>query len=245
MDEDGSTTLAALTFYKRAKALYDANYEDDRITIVQALVLMGWYWEGPEDVTKNVFYWSRVATIVAQGSGMYRSVEESQLNVADKRLWKRIWWTIFTLDRSVAIALGRPMHINIDDSNVEMVCEEDFIEDDDPNNEFSQDPVHVHFFLQYVKLCEIMGLVLSQQYSVASKAQRQNPIDLMRSDIALADWFQNCPKEIHWEMPRHHFWSALLHSHYYTTLCLLHRAHTPLATGHTGESSYPSRNIAV
>ena len=31
-----------------AKALYDANYEDDRVTIVQALVLMGWYWEGPE-----------------------------------------------------------------------------------------------------------------------------------------------------------------------------------------------------
>lgn len=91
MDANGSTTPAAMTFYKRAKALYDANYEDDRITIVQALILMGWYWEGPEgknrdrgdivtharsdlaaDVTKNVFYWSRVAVIVAQGSGMHR-----------------------------------------------------------------------------------------------------------------------------------------------------------------------------
>jgi hypothetical protein len=58
---------------------------------VQALLLMGWYWEGPEgkhqylalfvdawpsdialDVTKNVFYWTRVAGIVAQGSGMHR-----------------------------------------------------------------------------------------------------------------------------------------------------------------------------
>lgn len=48
MDQSGSTTSAAMTFYKRAKALYDANYEDDRVTIVQALTLMGWYWEGPE-----------------------------------------------------------------------------------------------------------------------------------------------------------------------------------------------------
>ena len=48
MDANGSTTPAAMTFYKRAKALFDANYEDDRITIVQSLVLMGWYWEGPE-----------------------------------------------------------------------------------------------------------------------------------------------------------------------------------------------------
>lgn len=250
MDANGSTTPAALTFYKRAKALYDANYEDDRVTIVQALVLMGWYWEGPEDVTKNVFYWSRVATIVAQGSGMHRSVEGSQLSKADKRLWKRIWWTLFTRDRSVAVALGRPVHINTDDSDVEMVSEEDFIEDDSGEPpEFPADPLHIQFFLQYVKLCEIMGLVLSQQYSVASKARRQNAIDLTHSDMALADWLQNCPKEIYWESSRHHFWSALLHSNYYTTLCLLHRAHMPPATnqrggGYLDEPSYPSRNIA-
>ncbi|KAI8630583.1 fungal-specific transcription factor domain-containing protein [Xylariaceae sp. FL1651] len=250
MDANGSTTPAALTFYKRAKALYDANYEDDRVTIVQSLLLMGWYWEGPEDVTKNVFYWSRVAIIVAQGSGMHRSVEGSQLSKADKRLWKRIWWTLFTRDRSVAVALGRPVNINLDDCDVEMLTEDDFIEDEPDNaSGFAPDPIHVNFFLQYVKLCEIMGLVLSQQYSVASRGRRQNAIDLTHSDMALADWLQNCPKIVYWEMPRHHFWSALLHSNYYTTLCLLHRAHMPPNSNSSqprfpDDSSYPSRNIA-
>lgn len=51
MDVNGSTTAAAMTFFKRAKALFDANYEDDRVTIVQSLVLMGWYWEGPEGLS--------------------------------------------------------------------------------------------------------------------------------------------------------------------------------------------------
>ncbi|KFA49556.1 hypothetical protein S40293_02888 [Stachybotrys chartarum IBT 40293] len=247
MDANGSTTPAALTFYKRAKALYDASYEDDRVTIVQSLLLMGWYWEGPEDVTKNVFYWTRVATIVAQGSGMHRSVEQSQLSKSDKRLWKRIWWTLFTRDRSVAVALGRPVHINLDDSDVEMLIDEDFIEDDDDrSSQYPPDPIHVQFFLQYVKLCEIMGLVLSQQYSVASKGRQRNAIDLTHSDMALADWLQNCPKIVYWEVPRHHFWSALLHSNYYTTLCLLHRAHMPPngSSRFPEESPYPSRNIA-
>ncbi|EAU37205.1 cutinase transcription factor 1 alpha [Aspergillus terreus NIH2624] len=195
MDANGSTTPAAMTFYKRAKALYDANYEDDRVTIVQALVLLGWYWEGPEDVTKNVFYWTRVAMVVAQGSGMHRSVESSQLSKPDKRLWKRIWWTLFTRDRSVAVALGRPIGINTDDSDVGMLTEDDFIEDEiDIAAEYPPDPVHVQFFLQYVKLCEIMGLVLSQQYSVASKSRRMNAMDLTHSDMALADWLQNCPQ---------------------------------------------------
>ncbi|PNY23986.1 Cutinase transcription factor 1 alpha [Tolypocladium capitatum] len=241
MDANGSTTPAALTFYKRAKALYDSNYEDDRVTIVQSLLLLGWYWEGPEDVTNNVFYWSRVATIVAQGSGMHRSVERSQLSRLDKRLWKRIWWTLFTRDRSVAMGLGRPVQINLDDSDVEMLTEDDFVEDEaDRAGEFPPDPVHVQFFLHYVKLCEIMGLVLSQQYSVASKGRQRNAIDLTHSDMALADWLQNCPKNVYWEVPRHHFWSALLHANYYTILCLLHRAHMRFPD----DSSYPSRNIA-
>ncbi|KAF7591076.1 Transcriptional activator of fatty acid utilization [Aspergillus hancockii] len=250
MDANGSTTPAAMTFYKRAKALYDANYEDDRVTIVQALVLLGWYWEGPEDVTKNVFYWTRVAMVVAQGSGMHRSVESSQLSKPDKRLWKRIWWTLFTRDRSVAVALGRPIGINTDDSDVGMLTEDDFIEDEiDIAAEHPPDPVHVQFFLQYVKLCEIMGLVLSQQYSVAAKSRRMNAMDLTHSDMALADWLQNCPKEVCWQRQNHHFWAALLHANYYTTLCLLHRAHMPPASSapssyRVEEMAYPSRTIA-
>ena len=107
------------------------------------------------------------------------------------------------------------MNINTDDTDVEMLVEDDFIEDEtDSVAEYPPDPTHVQFFLQYVKLCEIMGLVLSQQYSVASKARRMNAIDLTHSDMALADWLQNCPKEVYWERPRHHFWAALLHSNY-------------------------------
>jgi hypothetical protein len=254
MDSSGSTTPAAMTFYKRAKALFDANFEDDRVTIVQALILMGWYWEGPEDVTKNVFYWTRVAIVVAQGSGMHRSVEGSQLSRSDKRLWKRIWWTLYSRDRSVAVALGRPVAIDPEDSDVEMVSEDDFIDDEtDHAAEFPPDPVHVQFFINYVKLSEIMGLVLSQQYSVASKHRRANAIDLTHSDMALADWLQHCPPEVQWDRTRHHFWAALLHSNYYTTLCLLHRAHMPPAGSPKstnldgfgeGEHAYPSRNIA-
>lgn len=204
--------------------------------------------------------------VVAQGSGMHRryvvlycslnssnllySVETSQLSKPDKRLWKRIWWTLFTRDRSVAVALGRPIGINTEDSDVEMLTEDDFIEDElDIAAEYPPDPVHVQFFLQYVKLCEIMGLVLSQQYSVASKSRRMNAMDLTHSDMALADWLQNCPKEVCWQRSRHHFWAALLHSNYYTTLCLLHRAHMPPASSapnsyRVEEMAYPSRTIA-
>lgn len=71
-DADGSTTAVALTFYKRCKALYDSNIEDDRVTVVQALILMAWWWDTNSEHIKNVFYWTRVAITVAHGSGMHR-----------------------------------------------------------------------------------------------------------------------------------------------------------------------------
>jgi len=105
--------------------------------------------------------------------------------------------------------------INPDDSDVEMVSDEDFVEDEpDRPSEYPPNQVHVQFFLNYVRLTEIMGLVLSQQYSVASKFRRTNAIDLTHSDMALADWLQHCPKEVYWERPRHHFWAAVLHANY-------------------------------
>ena len=206
LDSNGSTIPAATLFYQRAKALYDADYEEDRVTLVQALILMGWYWEDPGRVPKNVFYWNGLAATVAQGCGMHRSTKQSRLSVADQRLWTRIWWTLYSRDRSVAVALGRPAHINLEGSDIEMVCEDDFIEVEDvqPN------AAHVQFFLQYVKLCEIMDLVLFQNYSISPKAQQRNAMALTQCDLALAEWLQYCPAELRWDQSRYDFWSAYL-----------------------------------
>lgn len=46
-EDDGSTRRVTMVFYKRAKALFDAEYETDRITIVQAATILGWCWENP------------------------------------------------------------------------------------------------------------------------------------------------------------------------------------------------------
>lgn len=225
LDSNGSAIPAATLFYQRAKALYDADYEEDRVTLVQSLVLMGWYWEDPGRVPKNVFYWNGLAATVAQGCGMHRSTKESRLSRADQRLWTRIWWTLYTRDRSVAVALGRPAHINLEGSDVEMVCEDDFIEAEDVQPNI----IHARFFLQYVKLCGIMDTVLFQNYSISPKAQRRNAMALTQCDLALAEWLQYCPAELRWDPSRYDFWPAYLHVVYNTASCLLHRAHLPPA----------------
>lgn len=215
-----SSTSSETLFYQRAKALYDADYEKDRVTTVQSLILLGWYWEDPSTVTKNVFYWNGLAVSIAHGFGMHRSVKDSHLSAADKRLWKRIWWTLFTRDRSVAAALGRPVHINVRDSDIEMISEEDFIEEDGA----VVNRVHVQFFLSYVRLSQVMDQIMLENYSTYV---RPNTAVFTRCGQALSEWLNSCPEGVGWRPEHYDFWSAYLHCIFQTASCLLYRAYLP------------------
>lgn len=63
---------ARKTHYLRAKALYDADYENDLMNIVATLLLLGFWWAGPED-QKDTCYWVGCAVTVAQSLGLHRS----------------------------------------------------------------------------------------------------------------------------------------------------------------------------
>jgi hypothetical protein len=56
----------------------------------------------------------------------------------------------------VAVALARPVHINTNDCDIAMICEEDFLDDDEGYAaEYGPDPVHVQFSIQHVSLCHM------------------------------------------------------------------------------------------
>lgn len=157
------------------------------------------------------------------------------------------------ISRRVAVALGRPMCINVDDSDMEMLTEDDFIEEEGKAvSELRYPPNrnHVLYFIQSVKLTEIMGVVLSRQYSAASrKAQQHQSLDLTHSDMALANWLMSLPPEMQYHCSKgakeQNFWAAFLHMTYYTVLCLLHRPHLKSTLRPESQpQAYPSRNIA-
>ncbi|GAB1193448.1 hypothetical protein APSETT444_002664 [Aspergillus pseudonomiae] len=62
---------ARKTHYLRAKALYDADYENDRMNLVAVLLLFGFWWAGPED-QKDPCHWIGCAIALAQSLGMHR-----------------------------------------------------------------------------------------------------------------------------------------------------------------------------
>lgn len=202
--------------YQRAKTLYDSGYEDNRIATVQALLLIAWYWEQTKGYVEQVLYWNGLAITVALGSGIHRSAEQSPLSITDKRLWRRIWWTLFTRDRSTAI-LGQAVQIHIDDTDVEMIGEDDFTD-----QEYPPDPIHVQFFIQLVNLCVIANTILPARSVGVPQPEGHWTND--HAEIKLSRWLSARPTELRWEEAGHdNCWSTSLHGRFEAVLSLMHR----------------------
>ncbi|GIC91459.1 transcription factor domain-containing protein [Aspergillus udagawae] len=240
----GNGVISPRVFYKKVKALYDAGYERDPTTVLQAVVLLGVYWDGPDDLTESgIFYWSRLGIALAQEHGLHQSENYVTLSATKRRIWKRIWWTLYTRDRSVAAAFGRPLHINSEDCTVEPLKESDFIEYDEQNDS-STDRTAALFFMQYVKLCQLMDLGLCLKLSSRSTEDSRMK-GAAQCELGLNDWLVSCPSELQWRQSRHSFWSALLCSTFYTIVCQLHLLQSPDSSNEAQSSAFHAATSIV
>jgi transcriptional regulatory protein AMDR len=95
-------------FFRRAKALLDHRFEQDRTAHIQAALLLTWHSDGLEEVVANAWYWLGIATRTALGVGMHRDSARSRMTPASKRTWKRLWWVLFQFDTMISVSYGRP-----------------------------------------------------------------------------------------------------------------------------------------
>ncbi|KAI9871346.1 MAG: hypothetical protein M1830_003011 [Pleopsidium flavum] len=217
---------ARLTFYKRAKALYDADYEANTVTIVQALFLMSFWWGGPID-QKDTWHWLGAAIGLAQTKGMHRSTVRSDMCHSDQRLWKRIWWSLYVRDRHAAAALGRPMHIHDDDCDVEMLEESDFEEGISPHPTICGGATrdHILYVIQMAKLAVLLGNIIKTEFAARKSSTIKGDTAALEKELSL--WEDQLPPEMrHQELGSgmgREFWANMLHMAYNNYLILLHR----------------------
>ncbi|KAJ5825553.1 hypothetical protein N7474_002691 [Penicillium riverlandense] len=208
-------------FFQRARLLYDFDYEVDRISLVQSLLLMTYWYETPDD-QKDTWHWMGVSLSLAHTIGLHRDPGNSRMDLRRQRMWKRIWWSTYTRDRLIALGMRRPMRVKDDDCDVPMLTLDDFefhpfspeIVSMVGNSEILQNVGHQRelalMFIEKAKLCLCVSHVLSAQYSVLShkfggtmettmmlvpKKSTAETFEVRRCDQDLEDWLANLPVE--------------------------------------------------
>jgi hypothetical protein len=253
--------------------LYDFDCESDKISIVQALLLMT-YWSDIPDDQKDMWHWLGIAI----------SLSES-MSLSKHGLWKRIRWSCFMRDRLVALAMGRPTRIRDEDFDVPGLTLDDFERDPVPNDiscinhkcVVARDAEILkqlaEMCVEKTKLCICIGHVLTSQYSardrypdgVASgcpmnyttmlvpKGFNPDPCDIDRCDIELENWRVGLTKSVFFELPvtadlasgriSLTVHRALLQMLYLTTLSTLHRPQALISESMCPTSEYRALRV--
>ncbi|KAH8810646.1 fungal-specific transcription factor domain-containing protein [Xylogone sp. PMI_703] len=230
---------ARKVFLKRTRAHYDADYETNKVTLVQAAFLLSFLWNGSMD-NKDMWHWLGVSISAAQSKGLHRSTVHSRLRIQERRLWKRIWWSLYVRDRHCAANIGLPMRIRDDDCDVEELEESDF-EDELENGSHiygERRITHTTYAISMAKLSTIFGNIILTKYPGSKSRVTLSRTEL---DLQLSTWRQQL-LEINYseDINGDRLWSSMLELSYNYLLILLHRPEP----GSLTRSGDTSQNLA-
>lgn len=113
-------------FFERTKLLHDLDYELDRISVVQSVLLMTYWYDDPDD-SKAVWYYLAHAVSFTRMIGVnYRQRDTPPPSQKERRLWKRLYWSCYMRHTLIAVALRQPMRWGTGDLDVPMLDFTDF-----------------------------------------------------------------------------------------------------------------------
>ncbi|OQU97492.1 Fungal specific transcription factor domain-containing protein [Cladophialophora immunda] len=213
-------------YFQKVKMLYDLDYEEDRVTIVQCVLLMTYWYESPNH-PKDIWHWVGIAVADARSVGLNCVPQENSGTLQEKRLWKRIWWGCYMRDRLVASGMRRTMRIKEEECCVQGFDIEDF-EACTSLSDFEHmigsacavgsGTTHtnlVRLCVALVDLCKIIADILTLQYATPSqkiggtheatmKLLPKSPstaTEVGRRDRDLETWYEGLPVEIRYSFP--------------------------------------------
>ncbi|EXJ75372.1 uncharacterized protein A1O5_02068 [Cladophialophora psammophila CBS 110553] len=170
---------ARKAFYTWARMLYDFDYESDDSAVLQAVLLLTYWYESPED-RKHTWYWMGISVSVAYTMGLNRRQAHSNRDHKTQRLFKRLWWACHIRDRLIALGMRRPAWIKLEDHDTPMLERDDFDTEPLPNELFTllggapsvldcvSRPDLVYTCIDLAKLTVCIGHILVTQYSLVN-----------------------------------------------------------------------------
>ncbi|KAB8271122.1 fungal-specific transcription factor domain-containing protein [Aspergillus minisclerotigenes] len=218
------------TMYSRAKCMYDNGGERNKVTLLQASLLLG-FWHSEQDDHMQPWYWTGIAINLCQMLGLHRDPDSLRYNSSitdcQRRLWRRLWWTCFFRDRWLGLTLGRPLRINLDDCDLPMSVPADLLSELDSipraisasyiPQEF---PKLAEFWIILIELSQLLGKVLVLKNQPVKSKSSMNEINALEAQIMrcrLPD------QDEHGLTHLAKFYAHHVHLHYHALLITLYR----------------------
>ena len=118
-------TLTKAEMLTKFKILYDSDFEQDRVCLIQSLLLMSLWYETLDD-PKNAWHWLGLAYSLSLTIGLDRNNAFQNENLEVQKLRRRIWWSLYTRDAIVSLGLKKPLRVSSADGDIPLLTLDDF-----------------------------------------------------------------------------------------------------------------------
>lgn len=255
-DEPSWTTAEKLShiekteiLYNRALVFYEKKIELDLLCQLQSLLMMGTYKNSNVQCIRADPTFIRTSINLCYVLGIHNNPDSLNVPEVTKRLYKRIWWTLFITDTLTSFVLCKPW--SMDESiflDVPMITKEDLREDpDDPSDDETYETL---YFVHRVKLSMCIRKIsnimnrLSRQSAKVDPAVRSNYIG--ECEQMMREWIEQLPASLLFKInsPLNNAFNASLSLEYYSALLLLYRMYfLNSLKSHHKEKDFPSWGI--
>ncbi|KAL4866574.1 fungal-specific transcription factor domain-containing protein [Aspergillus spectabilis] len=167
--------------YKRAKGLFYGSCEPNPLLQIIGVMLFWWWSPGYPNIVSfdTGRWWLGVAIRLAEEIGLHQMSTKVESYIGESPgLRRRIWWTLFTRDRILSMAQGRPCLIHQDYCNLPMVTVDDFPDPTNPN---------ALLFVHWVKLWELGGNLHRELYWPKETPDKSTP------HAEMINWVKSLP----------------------------------------------------
>lgn len=181
----------------RLQYLYDSDFEEDKLAVIQSTVLLAFFYTDTEDRT-GAWHWTSTAISLCQGIGLHRDLETiTPKDYFTKRklsIFRRIWWSCFVRDRWLSLGFGRPMKIQLHDCDTPMPTIEDVTMDlkDIPSSVvekylFANQTRLAKLWIKFVKLSKALGSMIQIFYRLQRSTQDIEHVKQCEDEILQSD----------------------------------------------------------
>ncbi|ORY31767.1 fungal-specific transcription factor domain-domain-containing protein [Naematelia encephala] len=246
MERLGEVDRRSSRYYGReAMKVFNAAVSKEDIFCVQSLILLGLYTMcDPTEI--SLWHVLGYAARVATSLNLHRRVESSGVSVEIVEYRKRVFYSLYNLDRLVSSTLSKPLAISDDDIDVEL-----------PSALHGGSPykgiTRIFFTRHIIKIRQLLGVIVTKAYSVSGSQNSLPEPDraaiILDLHSRLDQWLAECPmppREAEEErgMVTNFAWFLL---NYHHCLCFLYRPSPlyPVTTMHRLRALYEASTRTV
>ncbi|KAJ7747317.1 fungal-specific transcription factor domain-containing protein [Mycena metata] len=232
-----STLSSGWTFFNQIQVVKKSLFDEPSIHEVQTYCLITLYTLGTSSPQASWLYLGLGIRFI-QERGEHRRKRDGHKLTAEDELWKRAFWCLLSIDRTICSFLGRSSAIHVEDYDVELPLEVDdeYWEHPDPEMAFRQPagkPSVLTYFVCHIRLCEILGSTLRRLYAsnksrvlmgLVGPEWEQRAVSEL--DSAMNEFLGSLPDHLRWDPNRTGIFfdqSAILHAMYYQLQITIHR----------------------